>query len=189
MLPTGVQVQSLGHGTRSHMLQLRYLSGRFFPRTQRTEVPFTICDHLNQESLCGGVGGGMYWGGNNDLKRWPLVLRIHHNEHSVFKGELAFPQKAFRQSHILGSESKNSRKSSTFPHWRSYTEKSTRGSRGNEKTQLVIPSTASNLHFCDPSILGSSIHRLFSFPEVGKGLSRQDAFRVLCSTCSQAILL
>lgn len=145
------------------------------------------------ESLCvWRVGGGMYWGGNNDLKGWPLVLRIHHNEPSVFKGELAFPQKAFRQSHILGNESKNSRKSSTFPHWCSCIEKSTHGSRGNEKTQLVISSTASSLHFCDPSILGSSIHRLFSFPEVGKGLSRQDASEFcvahvhklsVCSTC------
>lgn len=130
------------------------LRGRIAPRTQGGEMPFTICNNLNGES----------WGGaDNDIKRWPPVLRIHHNEHSVFKqGELAFPQKAFRHSPIIGSESKISRKSGTFPHWHSCIEKSTHGSKGNEKTQLVISSKASNLHFCDPSILSSSINRLFS---------------------------
>lgn len=68
------------------------------------------------KSLCvWGVGGGMYWGGNNDLKRWPLVLRIHHNEHSVPLGNLHFLKRHLDRVTYLGVNLRTLERAAHFP--------------------------------------------------------------------------
>lgn len=82
----------------------------------------------SESSLCvwavgGGMyWGGMYWGGNNDLKRWPPVLRIYH------KGNLHLLKRHLDRVTYLGVNLRSLERAAHFPHWRSYTEKSTHGS-------------------------------------------------------------
>lgn len=102
------------------------LCGRSSSRTQSGEVPSAICNHLNGESW--GRGEVMTWGAGLQSSESTIM-------NTMFKrGEFAFPQMIFKHSHIIESESKNCSKSSTFHHWHSCIEKSTRASKGNEKT-------------------------------------------------------
>lgn len=69
----------------------------------------------SESSLCvWAVGGGMYWGrmywgGNNDLKRWPPVLRIYH------KGNLHLLKRHLDRVTYLGVNLRSLERAAHFP--------------------------------------------------------------------------